>query len=115
MRGLAAYLAAGGLLVLALDFMAPPVGIGLSIAAWPTFAGATTQHDGAVQYVDRTHKGNRLRLPTTTVEQRPAPVRHAPGVPIGCDPVFSPLSAAAQLNFPGRCIASVAPGSRAPA
>jgi hypothetical protein len=114
MRGLAAYLAAGGLLVLALDFMAPPVGIGLSIAAWPTFAGATTQ-GSVMQYVDRTKKADRLRLPATTVEQLPAPARHAPGVPIGCEPVFSPLSAAAQLNFAGRCIATVAPGSRAPA
>ena len=109
MPGLAAYLAAGGLLVLAMDFVAPPVGIGLPVATWPALDNATTQT------VDRSHKSDRLRLPTTTVDRREPTARPAPGMPIGCEPVFSPLSAAAQLNFPGRCIATIVPVAARPA
>jgi hypothetical protein len=112
MRGLALYLLAGMFTVLALDVVAPPVGIGLAIGAWPS-AGP----DSAVQYVDRSHKGDRLDINSGGIsvvgkrdsggnsrlglEPRPRPA----GVPIGCEPAFSPLSLAARTdNFARGCV-----------
>ena len=102
------YVAAGGLFVLAMDFIAPSAGTGLRVAAWPTI------DDGITQYVDRTHKTDRLTPPATVVDKRHAPVRQSPGVLIGCDPVFSPFSSAARLNFSARCVAAVASTWKAP-
>jgi hypothetical protein len=95
MPGFAPYLVAGGLVLLAMDFAAPPAGVGMPTTAWPSIG------DSAPQIVNRESKRNRL--PLAVAKQPAAPtVQH---VLVGCEPVFSPLSAAAQLNFPGRCIA----------
>ena len=107
MPSFAAYVAAGALVLLAMDFMAPPAGIGLPLAVWPAMDA------GPTQYVDRTHKGDRLTVPGV-VDQRLAPAGTPPGVPVGCDPVFSPLSAAARVNFAGRCVAGIEARSTAP-
>ncbi len=98
MRSLAAYLVAGIMVVLAMDLIAPPVGLGLSVAAWPAL-----EHGSTLQSVDRVHKTDRLRVPAT-VDKQQIP-RKPPAVLVGCDPVFSPLSASAYANFSGRCIA----------
>ena len=61
-----------------------------------------------VQSVNRAAKSDRLLVPSTTVgKQQPAPraPSESPTMLVGCDPVFSPLSASAQANFPGRCMA----------
>jgi hypothetical protein len=98
MRSLAAYLMAGFLVVLAMDFIAPPVGLGLSLAAWPAI-----EQGSNLQTVDRVHKSDRLRLPVTVDKQQVPP--KAPTVLVGCDPLFSPLSASAYANISGRCVA----------
>ena len=98
MRNLAAYLVAGILVVLAMDLIAQPAGLGLSVAARPALEqGATSQS------VVRTTKSDRLRLPATVGKQQVPPT--PPVVLVGCDPVFSPLSASASANFSGRCFA----------
>lgn len=98
MRGFASYVVAGIMVVLALDFMAPPVGLGLAVGAWPAVEQGST-----LQAVNRTNKSDRLSVPATVGKQQ-AP-RKSPTMLVGCDPVFSPLSASAQANFSGRCIA----------
>ncbi len=100
MRGLASYLLAGILVVLAMDMVSPPVGIGLSFGAWPAVEAAPL-----AQVVDRAGKGDRLRT-STTVSKRQE-LQTPPAVLIGCDPAFSPLSASAQANFSGRCVAEI--------
>jgi hypothetical protein len=99
MRGFALYVVAGILAVLAIDFMVPPIGLGLAVIARPT-----TERGSPLQFVDRSGKGNRLRLPGTSVDKQQTP-RSLPTVMVGCDPVFSPLSASARANFAGRCVA----------
>ena len=97
MRGFASYLLAG-ILVVAMDFIAPPVGLGLSVGAWPT-----VEQGSLVQSVNRNHKGDRLNVPTA-VDKSQEP-RKLPTVLVGCDPVFSPLSASARANVSRRCVA----------
>lgn len=103
MRGFATYLLAGMAVVLAMDFLAPPVGIRPSLGAWPAVPA-----DATIQSVDRTHKGDRLVVPATIIgKQQGADEPRKPRKPdrllAGCDPVFSPLSASAYANFPRRC------------
>jgi len=93
MRGFASYVMAAVLVVLALDFIAPPVGLGLAIASGPAVDQA--------QIVVRSHKGDRLSVPAVGGKVPSS----SPTVLVGCDPVFSPLSASAQANFAGRCVA----------
>ena len=101
MRGIALYLLAGILVVLAMDFVAPPVGLGLAVLAWPAERDVTTQ------FVDRTRKGDRMSLPTSA--GKPQTPEKPPAVMIGCVPLFSPLSASARIsNMPGRCVAEMA-------
>jgi hypothetical protein len=103
MPGLATYLAAGALVVLAMDLVAPPVGIGLRLASWPTVQAPAP---APAQTVNRRGKGDRLSLPVA--QRRPAPVKPpSHHVLVGCEPVFSPLSVAAQLNHSGRCMAAI--------
>ena len=97
MRGFASFLFGGILVVLALDLLAPPVGLSLEFGAW-----ASADHESIVQSVNRTRKSDRLFVPTSTVGKQQPP--KAPVVMVGCDPVFSPLSASARANFPGRCV-----------
>ena len=94
MRKFVSYLLAGILMVLVTDFVVLPVGFGLAVRARPTTEpGATTQ------FVDRTHKSDRLSLPTIGM-----PPVLAPTALIGCDPPFSSLLASARGHSPGRCI-----------
>jgi hypothetical protein len=99
MRGFASYVVAGILVVLAMDFIAPPVGAGLAVGAWPA-----VDRGAVVQSVDRTGKSDRLTVPMTTFGKQQVP-RNLPTMLVGCDPVFSRLSASAHANFAGRCIA----------
>jgi hypothetical protein len=101
MRGFAAYLVAGILVLLATDLIFPPVWLGLSVGARPA-----TEHGATTQFVDRTHKGDRLSLPTAVGTQRIP--QKPPAVMFGCDPPFSPLLASARVNSPGRCVAEMA-------
>ena len=98
MRWFASYVVAGILVVLAMDFLAPPIGLSLPVGAWPEVA-----QNSLIISVNRTNKGDRLMVPKTIGKQQ-AP-RKSPTILVGCDPVFSPLSASARVNFPGRCIA----------
>jgi hypothetical protein len=101
MRGIATYLMAGTLVLLAMDFVVPPVGFGLAVRATPVAEPSAT-----TQIVDRTHKGDRLSLPTSVGEQQtPEPPTAAM---IGCDPPFSRLLASARANVSGRCVAEMA-------
>ena len=101
MRGFSSYLLAGILVLLAMDFVAPPVGLGFVVGASPV-----TELSAKTQFVDRTHKGDRLSLPASVGEQT-TPTQ-PPAVLIGCDPAFSPLSASARANVSGRCVAEIA-------
>jgi hypothetical protein len=97
MRSLMPYILAGIVVVVAMDVVAPPVGLG--------FAGVAQSATGMsqpAQIVDRTRKGDRLQLPRVREGQRPTGV---PPMPIGCEAAFSSLSAGARANFPGRCLA----------
>ena len=98
MRKFVSYIFAGSVVVLAMDVIAPPAGLGLALMAQRAVAGNATP-----QIVDRTHKGDRLQAPMANDRRRTPP--SAPPVLIGCEPVFSALSSGARANFPGRCIA----------
>ncbi|MGH6665031.1 MAG: hypothetical protein ACREB2_09025, partial [Pseudolabrys sp.] len=96
LAGILTALAIGCVISLALGVM-----VGLAVGARPvTERGVTTQ------FVDRTHKGDRLSLPTDIG------ARHVPSAPrkvmVGCEPAFSPLLAAARATGEGRCIAALA-------
>jgi hypothetical protein len=95
MRGLMPYIVAGIAVVVAMDIVAPPLGLGLA-----TVAQSAT--DPNQQIVDRARKGDRLQLPKANGRQTPP--AGAP-MPIGCEGAFSALSAGAKANFPGRCLA----------
>lgn len=97
MRGLASYIFAAAFVVLAMGVIAPPLGLGFAVVARPSADG-----DVASQRVDRTHKGDRLRLPLANGRKSPP---SAPAMLVGCEPVFSSLSAGARANFAGRCVA----------
>lgn len=97
MRTLVSYFLFGALVVLALD-IAPPAGFGLAVGAWRAVDRSVT-----LQFVNRTHKGDKLLLPMANERRKTPP--HKPAVLIGCEPVFSSLSAAARVNFAGRCVA----------
>ena len=99
MRGLLPYILAGLVVVLAMDIVAPPVGLGVAVVAQPA-----PDMNKPVQIVDRTRKGDQLQVPNANGRQTPP---GAPTVPIGCgcEAAFSSLSAGARPNFPGRCLA----------
>ena len=101
MRGVATYLMAGIVILLALNVLAPSMGLGLSVNAWSVVPPGAT-----LQYVDRTRKGDRLDMSVTTVDKRPMQTPSEPAKMMnGCDPAFSPLSTDARANFAGRCAA----------
>jgi hypothetical protein len=106
MRGLVSYLFAGIMVMFAIEFLAAPIGLAF-IASPSEAAQAAVLHQTIVDdagIVDRSHKGDRLTSPASASES-PAVIRPAGRMIVGCDPVFSPLSAAARLNYPGRCVA----------
>ena len=98
MRGVMSYFLAGIVVLVAMDAVAPPAGLGLAIGAWPS-----VDANVAEQVVDRTHKGDRLQVPMAN-SGRTSPAS-APVMLIGCEPVFSSLSASSRANFAGRCVA----------
>jgi hypothetical protein len=98
MRGFMSYILAGIVVVATMDAIAPPAGLGLAIAKWPA-----VDRNTAVQVIDRSHKGDRLHVPMAT--SRPTSPLSAPVLLIGCEPVFSSLSASSRANFAGRCMA----------
>ena len=103
MRGFVSWLLAGTLAVVAMYLIAPAVGLGLSAGAWPTVA-----HGSPMQAVNRIHKTDRLSVPIAV--GKPQVPREVPTVLVGCDPAFSPLSAAARgassaQTISGRCLA----------
>jgi hypothetical protein len=99
MRGLAGYLLIGGFAAVAMGSVTIA---GLAVGAHPL-----TGPGEIVQYVDRTHKGDRLDLHATVVTRPNRPV-HKPlaKLPIGCEPAFSPLAVSAHSNYSGRCLAA---------
>ena len=108
MPSLVTYLAAGAIVVLAMDAVAPPAGVGLSLASWPTVENEPMAQEPA-QTVNRGGKGDRLPVP---IVRRSIAPQASHRVLAGCEPLFSPLSAAAKLNHPKRCVAAI--GARHP-
>lgn len=108
MRSVVLYSLASVLVTLTAGFVAPASWLGLPVGARPM-----TETGMAVQTVDRSNKSDRLDLPLTVIDKKPA---NTPATTVGkerapvkildgCDPVFSPLSSSAQANLPGRCLA----------
>jgi hypothetical protein len=89
-------LTVSGLIVgLAVGAAASDIDWGFTVRARPASpAGATTQ------WVDRTHKGNRLDQAVTRVGKQPTQPRQ---IMEGCEAAASPLSPSAQI--PARCAA----------
>ena len=103
MRGFAGYLLIGGFTVVAMG-LATVAGLGLAVGALPL-----SKPGQVMQYVDRTHKGDRLDLRTTIGTRPLQPTQKQPAkMPPGCEPVFSTLAASAHTNYPGRCVARFA-------
>jgi hypothetical protein len=101
MRGFAVYILAALVTVLALDFAVPSLGLGLISSG--AARGSTIRLQ--TQWVDRTHKADRLDLAKTTVGRRETPPPR-PRLLRGCEPAFSPLTASARAdNFSRRCVA----------
>ena len=98
MRGCVSYVTAGVVVMLSMDLIVPPVGLGLVVGARPA-----VDRSSALQSVDRKHKGERMPA-LTIIGKQQLPLK-LPAVLIGCEPVFSPLSASTHANFPGRCVA----------
>lgn len=97
MRSLISYVMTGMFLGLALYLIAPAGSLGVA-------ASPAVEQGALVQSVNRAHKGNRMTVPMSTVGK----TRQLPKSPIllaGCDPAFSRLSASAQANVSGRCLA----------
>lgn len=104
MRSLATYVLAALLLGLALDFIAPGQSISNASNRWPSIEQAHQQ-----QVVERSGKGDRLdAAPKSNVDksarETPRPATPVRTVMEGCDPAFSPLSAARASNFASRCV-----------
>jgi hypothetical protein len=95
MRGLIPCILAAIAVVVAMDIVAPPLGLGLATIA-------QSAPDPNQQIVDRTRKGDRLQVPKANGRQTPPA---GPPMPIGCEGAFSALSGGAKANFPGRCLA----------
>jgi hypothetical protein len=95
MRGVLTFVfgLAGGVVV---GLAAPQVDFDLSVGATP--AGS------AVQWVDRTRKGDRLDSGVTQVGREPTVPPNGQHIMDGCDPAVSPLSPAA-VHVAGRCTA----------
>ncbi|HVZ53150.1 MAG TPA: hypothetical protein VG986_14370 [Pseudolabrys sp.] len=98
MRRFVSYLLAALLAIAVAELVAP-----LSIPGISVSARSVVPTGGALQYVDRRHKGNRLDRAVTVVNKRPL-AKRPDKIMDGCDPAFSPLSVyASGSNFAGRC------------
>jgi hypothetical protein len=78
---------------------APQVDFDFSVGASPAIPSGSI-----VQWVDRTHKGDRLDGGVTKVGREPSVPPKGQRIMEGCDPAVSPLSPAAG-NVAGRCAA----------
>lgn len=107
MRGFARYLEIGGLVLVATSLVVL-AGFGVAVGA-----RSVTDSGQMIQYVDRTHKGDRLDLHTTIRTKSTRPIqlmRTKPArMPVGCEPVFSPLAAPGPSHYSGRCVAEFSP------
>ncbi len=99
MRGLAAYLSAGLLAVLATCAIASLIPGGAAGARGAAGRGTT------FQWVDRTDKSDRLDFHSAGIRQRLKQRTQPSKMLAGCEPVFSPLAVARSNNFAGRCLA----------
>lgn len=99
MRGISSYILASVAIALAWAFLTPPGGLKPALGSWSS-APVITDGPMMLQRVDRTHKGDRLKMPSNVGSRR------TPQIPaaalVGCEPSFSPLSASATVA--GRCI-----------
>jgi len=99
MQGFVAGLVAGAVMMAATTLIASPEVLGLGANAQPT-----SVRGAAVQWVDRTHKGDRLNA-TDRVQREQPPARKLEQILAGCEPAISPLSVSARDgNFPRRCV-----------
>jgi hypothetical protein len=97
MRGFAGYLLIG-------SFAAAAMGLatvaGIAVAAHPVAGPGLV-----IQYVDRAYKGDRLDMHTRVGTGPIRPASRPAKMPIGCEPLFSPLAASVRSNYSGRCLA----------
>jgi hypothetical protein len=106
-RGVAAYILAGLVVVLAMDAFAPPAGLGLALGVWPR-----VERSDGVQTVNRRDKGDRLDLMKIQLGrerelERKPPQPEPTAMPEGCELVVSALSPVARAdNVAHRCLAS---------
>jgi hypothetical protein len=99
MRGFAADLVAGALIMAATKLIASP-----AVLESPVGAQSTIGQGSVMQWVDRTHKGDRLDAANHNAQQ--PRVRKPERILTGCEPAISPLSASARAgNFARRCVA----------
>jgi hypothetical protein len=107
MCALLRYPAAGLAILLTSAYMAASAERGISAfrptVIEPEFAAKTV--------VNRTNKADRAvtirdarEAPATAVGNIPAKVTKEPKILEGCDPAFSPLTAAAKSNYANRCL-----------
>lgn len=96
MRALMGYMLIGFLAAAAMGLVTV-AGLGFAVGARPMPSGRIIQH------VDRGHKGDRLDISTRSTGPRPV-LRGPIAVPVGCEPIFSPLVSAGRLGISGRCI-----------
>jgi uncharacterized membrane protein YedE/YeeE len=99
MQGFVAGLVAGVVMMTATTLIASPAVFGFG-----TGTQQTSFRSAAVQWVDRTHKSDRLDATDRVRRDRPA-ARKPEQILAGCEPAISPLSVSARAgNFPRRCV-----------
>jgi hypothetical protein len=96
MRNFISSILVAAVVALVLDAVLLPAGFSLAVTA-----RHSVQNDLSGQVVDRTRKGDRLRVP---LANQPISPKTAPTMPVGCEPAFSALSVGARANFAGRCL-----------
>ena len=92
---------------MAMDFVAPPAGIGLPIGGGAAPAASVSRALDR-QTVNRADKGDRL--PVSVAGKQPAPVKPSEKLLAGCEPAYSPLARVARDDVRGRCVASISIG-----
>jgi hypothetical protein len=97
MRAFTGYILIGVPAALAMGLVSV-AGVGLAVGARPM-----PERGAAIQHIDRTHKGNRLDLPTTLGSRGPVPTQQI-ALPDGCEPAFSPLVSVDSSNITGHCV-----------
>jgi len=96
MRNFISSILVAAVVALVLDALVLPAGFSLAVTA-----RHSVQNDFSAQVVDRTRKGDRLRVP---LANQPVLPKTTPTMPVGCEPAFSALSVGARANFAGRCL-----------